>query len=344
MKASCKVVQVVVAALFASAALGAAPAIETITRPTLDGAPTILYRDAGGRPYTLQLDYIPVTSAVGSYRLSKRYLESTDFAAAELAGLVFEYLPDVSIDDQTGKVSEKSGGGCTHLNPPTAFTISYVNGQVTGNVYICGPKIGQPDATTQWVNFVMFTDSHWGASAHTPIVLRYKPTLHGHGIYHGDTSATVPPTTCSNGETAYNNTRIEAWSQWPSGAGAYNTSTGPHLTDTCGMETQDGWNQATGIVWQKYQYNIHANNVYDGAAGFYRQWVAYGVDRWNGSTWVTHTPSISRDVTYSLWTSPGGAGVFDPNAIGIFIGTTGPLGSSPGPYYIRVENFATGWF
>lgn len=201
-----------------------------------------------------------------------------------------------------------------------------------GNIARCDPG-GRPSwASSQRVEFVVFTSGYRAQAAHTVVIPWFKNALHGHGIYFGDTSA-VP---CADGRDATFNTRIEGWSQW-SGFGPpanpYWTSTGPLETTTCGTPMQDGWSPDSGIVSAAYRIRIRASAD---------QWVRYEVRRWDGSAWALHTPPLVRDLRYKDW--PGGPGTFDPAANGLMIGSSGPLGAASGSrWMIGIRELSTAW-
>jgi hypothetical protein len=215
---------------------------------------------------------------------------------------------------------------CNATTIPTDFNIFSDGGVVYGNVGVCLTNTRPPGTHTQWIDFIVYTANYFGAGDHTPVVPWFKHTLHGHGMYFGDTSASA----CTNGQDARYNTRMEGWSQWfgyESQPGPYWTSTGTYFSDTCGATWQDGWYPP----FATYNVDVHAS---DG------QWVQYYVRKWNSSTysWDTVTGPLVRNLTYSSW--PTGPGVFDSSANGIFIGSTGS-GSS---WTIAIRSLAVGWF
>lgn len=323
-------VAVFCAALFTTASAAPVPLQGEHLRQTHGSAPTYVHKDKEDQVYALQLGVAQGKSGESEYRLWKKYLNEDDFKALSAMGASLRYLPDLDIGDSgTGIYAIDQ---CTTTQFPTDFNIQYVNGSVVGNVGVCQTNTRPPGTHTQWLDFVVFTWNYYGNAAHTPVVPWFKSTIHGHGMYFGDTS-TYP---CLNGQDTKYNTRIEGWSQWygfDPGPSSYWTSTGPSLTDTCGATWVDGWVPGNYVTTQ-YNVNVHAS---DG------QWVQYLVNRWNGAAWVTHTPPVVRNMTYSSWpTSPG---VFDPAANGMFIGSTPPLGQGVGGNWtIAIRSLTVGWF
>ncbi|HSQ81399.1 MAG TPA: hypothetical protein VLU54_09740 [Casimicrobiaceae bacterium] len=280
-------------------------------------APIYLFRDGTGNAYALQLP------GPGDSTLGKHYVTSGEFSALGALGATIAYLPEHP---------DAAIGPCTSADFPRAFNIALIDGIVFGNVAKCDPG-GRPSwASSQTVEFVLFTFGYRAQAAHTVVIPWFKNALHGHGIYFGDTSA-VP---CADGRDSKFNTRIEGWSQW-SGFGLptnpYWTSTGPLETATCGTPMTDGWSPSSGIVTTAYKVRVRATAD---------QWVRYEVRRWDGSAWVVHTAPFVRDMRYTDW--PDGPGSFDPAANGLMIGSTGPLGPASGSrWMIGIRELSTAW-
>jgi hypothetical protein len=277
-------------------------------------APVYLLRDGAGLAYALELPGPDDTSLV------RHYVSAREFADLAARGVRLGYLPEHS---------DATSGPCTSVPFPRDFDIAFVEGVVFGNIARCDINGRPPSATRQSVDFVLFTSGYRGQAAHTVVMPWFKNALHGHGIYLGDTSAFA----CANGQDASFNTRIEAWSQW-SGSGpprkAHWTSTGPLESGTCGTSMSDGWKPSTGEV--AVAYGVHVRATED-------QWVRYDVQRWDGASWVEHTPPIVRDMRYATW-----GGAFDASANGLLVGSTGPLGESSGAsWIIGVRDLAITW-
>lgn len=328
-------------ALLAFVATGpciASDAIDGAISPSaVQNAPIYLYRDKAGLTFALQVQ--PDLQRPSGYRVYKHYALPEDIVDLRARGVTIDHLPydDDDDDDQRGpRAATKSADTCTTTHYPTDFNITYANGVVWGNVGVCQTDSRPPGTNTQVVDFEVFSENYKGKGAHTPVVLWFKRTLHGHGMYFGDTSSYE----CSNGQPSSYNTRVEGWSLWHTPdpgdppTGPYWSSTELNFNDTCGAPWDDGWIVALGVVTTKYRVNVHASSG---------QWVQYLVDRWNGSSWVTHTPPVVKNVTYSNWTTPAGPGTFDASANGLFIGSTPPTVSAS-TWTIGIRALTVGWF
>jgi len=285
-----------------------------LAAPSAATAPVYLLRDSAGQAYALELPGPRDTT------LARHYVTPRELADLTALGVTIAYLPEQS---------DATSGPCTSAAFPRDFNIAFVDGVVFGNIATCDAN-GRPGvATRQSVDFVVFTSGYGGQAAHTVVMPWFKNALHGHGIYFGDTRAFA----CANGQDASFNTRIEAWSQW-SGSGpprnAHWTSTGPLESRTCGVSMSDGWKPSTSEVTVAYAVHLRATED---------QWVRYDVQRWDGASWVQHTPPIARDMRYADW-----GGEFDASANGLLVGSTGPLGESSGaPWIIGVRDLAITW-
>lgn len=315
----------------------AATPVDSMAYPqTMSSAPIYLYKNKDGIVYTLHLQYVERLEGGPEYRLSKKYLFPEHFRALQEMGASIAYLPDIELGPEDALQTKAGGNQCNATSFPRDFNIGYDASTQTvfGTVAVCQVNSRPSGTHTQYVDFVMFSSNYKYSDAHTPVALWFKSTLHGHGMYFGDTSSYA----CLNGQTSEYNTRVEAWSQWegygPGFSSRWNSS-GPYFTDTCGTALEDGWNIPLGIVTTQYNINVHAS---DG------QWVQYSVNRWTGSSWVSHTAPVVKNVTYSSsW--PTGPGEFDPSANGLFIGTTEPLGPGHGgSYTMGIRSLTVGWF
>ena len=336
----------VLCASFMGDVLGVSPALAPDQEyAALSSAPTYLYKDKDGQPYALQIEYMPGEPATdqskgtGSwYHLWKKYLNTGDIASLASRGAEIRYLPDIEVADTDSKGGRqtKALDNCTTTSQvPSDFNIYFNSGTqaVMGNVGLCLTDSRPPGATTQWIAFYLMTYKYFGQGAHAPVIPWFKNTLHGHGIYFGDTSSSP----CLNGQDARYHTRMEGWSQWFGHQNEPNTplwtATGTAFTDTCGATLADTWTPGYP-VYTYYLVEIHAS---------IDQWVQYSVKKKVGSTWVTITGPMSRNLTYTTW--PTGPGVFDLHATGVFIGSVVDLQHGyPNDWIIGIRSFSTGWF
>lgn len=312
--------------------------------------PVYLYKDQEGREYTIELVPGDETEHGRGKGLRKRVLDGNDRALLARIKAKLEYLPDLFPGGDSVKSTKQV---CTGTAPPPAFTIMGSGGSNSvGSIGVCNitpPK--PPGAHTQWLQFSVGTYRVASNQVHVPVAAWFKPPMHGHGMYFGDTSSSA---CINNGQPSTYNTRIEAWSCWqgygPARSSPYFQSTGFTYNDTCGVAWQDSFytiNKALVDTNTRYRVTMHAS---DG------QGVMYLVDRRTGTgPWISHTPAVWRNVTYGTsWpidpNYPGPVyGSFDPTANGVaFVGTSiPPTDGNPGTtgsWFVQITNLATNWF
>lgn len=311
-----------------------------------DFPPVYLYKDAEGRDYTLQMPSVDAAERPHGRGngLRKRYLVAEDRALLARTKLKVKYLPDLDLEAAADKANKI---GCNGTLPPTSYTMFGNGGEHSvGSVAICKINVARPpNSHTHWIQLIVATYRVASNQVHVPVVAWFKPELHGHGMYFGDTSF-FP--CANNGQSAANNTRIEAWSQWPGYGPARSSplwqSTGPSYSDTCGtawLDTHiniDGTIQDTG---RRYRVTVHAN---DGQA------VMYSVDKRVGAgSWQVHTAPLWKNVTYAAnwpadpYFSGPVYGQFDSSANGLaLIGATSS--GTAVSWFVAVTSLGTGWF
>ncbi|MBI3149372.1 MAG: hypothetical protein HYZ17_12755 [Betaproteobacteria bacterium] len=308
-----------------------------------DFPPVYLYKDNEGRDYTLEM--IPAASIVHVEKsgLHRRLLDTKDHALLARTKVKVKYLPDPGVADSEVSQTKQT---CNGTLPPTSFTILGTGGaNVLGSVGICKINIAKPaNSHTHWIQFVVGTYRVASNQVHVPVAAWFKPQMHGHGMYFGDTSSSA---CINNGQPSTYNTRIEAWSVWPGyvvRSSPYFQSTGYTYNDTCGMPWQDSFstvNNALADNGTRFRVTVHATDD---------QVVMYQVDRRIGSgNWLAHTPAVWKNVTYAThWPAdPNFAGPvygqFDASANGLaFVGV--PVLATAGNWFVQISSVATGWF
>ena len=172
--------------------------------------PVYIYKDKAGQDYTIEVPTQPGDETGRGNALRKRLLTGQDRALLARTKAKVQYLPDLGLEDgAAGQTKQR----CNATLPPTSYTIMGSGGSNSvGSIGICKINIEKPaNAHTHWMQFVVGTYRVVANQVHVPVIAWFKPELHGHGMYFGDTSASA---CINNGQPSAYNTRIEAWSQW----------------------------------------------------------------------------------------------------------------------------------
>jgi hypothetical protein len=231
--------------------------------------PVILYRDAKGIPFTLDLK----TEAPGNYIATKRPVNTYEIEAIRREGF------DVIILDEPGKSMAPTKGLVTSI--PSAFNIIRRIGQVYGTVWTGGSRPG--GKSTQWLGFNYSSYGYTGE--HVPVALfldanrlaMSPPGILGNGIIIGDVHfRTIDDGGCGS-------------SSWP-GVPIYNAQIETYANPTwiygatcLSSGLQNG---------PRYGFMIHANT---------NSWVSY----WTGS----ETPPAVNTLAHNPTFNPDNGGV-----------------------------------
>lgn len=154
-----------------------------------DFPPVYLYKDAEGRDYTLQVPSVDAAERPHGRGngLGKRYLVAEDRALLARTKLKVKYLPDLDLEAAADKANKI---GCNGTLPPISYTMFGNGGEHSvGSVAICKINVARPpNSHTHWIQLIVATYRVASNQVHVPVVAWFKPELHGHGMYFGDTS------------------------------------------------------------------------------------------------------------------------------------------------------------